>query len=388
MKKAILASVVALLFSACSTKPFTGTFTGFPTDTVMMFHYRVADIDNPDIVTDTVLLKDGSFSYVPSNEGYRIYEIYPFADGNVVGGELSAVRFFAEKGDKVEISAVMQDDSSVSFDVKGSDVNSLCSAYHEMMRPAVKELTVLSNNVYMLYLTSEGKSPEVDSLVALVDSKTSDYYSSMISVIKENPSNPFVSYMTMLLPPDSMGTVLASVDGSVFRSEMSSYIEKASDAYDSSRIRKEAESSVKVGMPAPDFTLPDKDGHMASLSSFRGRVVILDFWGSWCGWCIKGIPELKEVYDEYAGLVEVIGIACRDRREDWLDAVDEHELRWVNLYENPNMPEKDKVSNRYAVKGYPTKILVDSEGTIRNIALGEDPAFYEAVREVVKAKEE
>ncbi|MDE6393778.1 MAG: TlpA family protein disulfide reductase, partial [Duncaniella sp.] len=50
---------------------------------------------------------------------------------------------------------------------------------------------------------------------------------------------------------------------------------------------------------APDFTLPDLNGKEVSLSDFRGKWVVLDFWGSWCGWCVKGFPALKEAYTQY-----------------------------------------------------------------------------------------
>ena len=50
---------------------------------------------------------------------------------------------------------------------------------------------------------------------------------------------------------------------------------------------------------APDFTLNDIDGNPLSLSSLRGKYVVLDFWGSWCVWCIKGMPEMKKYYAKY-----------------------------------------------------------------------------------------
>ena len=50
---------------------------------------------------------------------------------------------------------------------------------------------------------------------------------------------------------------------------------------------------------APDFTLNDINGKPLALSSLRGKYVVIDFWGSWCGWCIKGIPKMKEYYAKY-----------------------------------------------------------------------------------------
>ena len=59
---------------------------------------------------------------------------------------------------------------------------------------------------------------------------------------------------------------------------------------------KVASQSIAEGQMAPDFTLKDLQGNDLSLSSLRGKYVVLDFWGSWCGWCIKGIPDMKKYY--------------------------------------------------------------------------------------------
>ena len=74
------------------------------------------------------------------------------------------------------------------------------------------------------------------------------------------------------------------------------------------------------GIEAPDFTLNDLNGKPLTLSSLRGKYVILDFWGSWCGWCIKGIPQMKEYYQKYAGKFEILGIDCNDTEEKWKGA--------------------------------------------------------------------
>ena len=66
---------------------------------------------------------------------------------------------------------------------------------------------------------------------------------------------------------------------------------------------------------APAFTFQDREGKDVSLSDFKGKWVIIDFWGSWCRYCIKGIPALKEAYAKYQTQVEVIGVACRDPKE-------------------------------------------------------------------------
>ena len=124
---------------------------------------------------------------------------------------------------------------------------------------------------------------------------------------------------------------------------------------------------------APDFTLTDLNGKPLTLSSLRGKYVILDFWGSWCGWCIKGIPQMKEYYQKYAGKFEILGIDCNDPEEKWKAAVEKYELPWLHVY-NPR--GDSKVLEQYEIQGFPTKIIVGPDGKIVKTIIGEDPAFY------------
>ena len=132
---------------------------------------------------------------------------------------------------------------------------------------------------------------------------------------------------------------------------------------------------------APDFTLNDLNGKPLTLSSLRGKYVILDFWGSWCGWCIKGIPQMKEYYQKYAGKFEILGIDCNDPEEKWKAAVEKYELPWLHVY-NPR--GDSKVLEQYEIQGFPTKIIVGPDGKIVKTIIGEDPAFYAFLDELFR----
>lgn len=131
---------------------------------------------------------------------------------------------------------------------------------------------------------------------------------------------------------------------------------------------------------APDFTLNDINGNPLSLSSLKGKYVVLDFWGSWCGWCIKGIPQMKEYYAKYAGKFEILGIDCNDPVEKWKEAVKKYELPWLHVY----CTSESTVLADYAIQGFPTKIVVGPDGNIVKTIVGEDPAFYEFLDELFK----
>lgn len=139
-------------------------------------------------------------------------------------------------------------------------------------------------------------------------------------------------------------------------------------------------TAARETQAAPDFTLEGIDGKQVSLSDFRGKWVILDFWGSWCPWCIKGFPALKEAYKEYAGKVEVIGIDCGDTKDVWKDAVAKYELPWVQVYN----PRESGLTDQYGIQGFPTKFIIDPQGNIANCTVGEDPEFFDALKVLVK----
>ena len=139
------------------------------------------------------------------------------------------------------------------------------------------------------------------------------------------------------------------------------------------RKQKELESGSTL---APKFSLPDLNGKIVTLADFNGKWIVLDFWGSWCGWCIKGFPKMKEYYQKYAGKFEIIGIDCGDTPQQWADAVKKYELPWVNLYNDSANEAPDRIDIAYGVQGFPTKVIISPDGKIKKIITGEDPQFY------------
>lgn len=138
--------------------------------------------------------------------------------------------------------------------------------------------------------------------------------------------------------------------------------------------RKNAQQSInEQSIDAPNFTLTDLTGNQVSLTDFWGKWVILDFWGSWCSPCLKGMPELKDIYETYSGKIEIIGVDCNDTRESWINAVTRLELPWVQLIQT----ESDNVTSAYSVTAYPTKVVIDPTGKIKKIYSGASPTFKE-----------
>lgn len=144
----------------------------------------------------------------------------------------------------------------------------------------------------------------------------------------------------------------------------------------------EATEVAVDGELAPDFELPNLQGSTTKLSSLRGKYVVLDFWGSWCVWCIRGIPKMKEAYTKYKDKMEILGVDCRDTEEKWRAAVDEHQLPWLQVH----CPDEQlqTIASQYSIEGFPTKVIIDPDGKLVRTVVGEDPAFYTFLDELFK----
>lgn len=136
--------------------------------------------------------------------------------------------------------------------------------------------------------------------------------------------------------------------------------------------------SEKIGKPAMDFQAVDLKGQELSLKKFRGQVVLLDFWATWCVPCKAEMPHLKKVYDKYKDQkFEIIGISL-DHGQAVLDSyIEEQNITWPQFLDNGT------VAKMYNVTGIPATFLIDGDGIVRKVQLRGN-ALETAVAELVK----
>lgn len=145
---------------------------------------------------------------------------------------------------------------------------------------------------------------------------------------------------------------------------------------------------TEAGNSVIPFKQEGIDGHMVDIAALKGKVVVIDFWGSWCGPCRRSHPHLKALYNKYhdRGL-EIVGVAYeggtpQGKDSIWRKAVKEDGMTWLQILNDPDRLDLTKL---YSVTAFPTKLIVDRDGNIVfRVADSSSPEFDSKLEELFK----
>lgn len=142
----------------------------------------------------------------------------------------------------------------------------------------------------------------------------------------------------------------------------------------------------KVGEAAQELTAKSVDGKEVKLADLKGKVVLIDFWATWCPPCVMEMPKIKELYEKNKDKgFEIIGVSADHELSDLTDFVKENDLKWPMVFEGPD-PDEKSIVYKYGITSFPTMIIVGKDGKITHIFRGAGNDVEAAVAEALGEK--
>lgn len=311
---------------------------------------------NPvDKVTDSTYVKNNSFSFSrPMNGGGSTF-VLQAGIGDVEATGLATVMYL-EPG-KLNISGTAK-----GFDLANLHGDTFVNDWVEMKRlldPAMADLK-----------KAEDLEPDLAEAFQIGDEAVANSLRAQKTVLIAKSTASFRKYLDEHLSLGVSAYVLnALLANLISNEEKLAYLNKFTGNAKNSQVSTMMLSSITgmsvhwQGKQAPDFTQPDANGKKISLSDFKGKYVLVDFWASWCTPCLEEMNELKSVYAKYKDKnFTILSVSLDKQKEKWLESVAQEKLPWIQLSDLKG--DKNEVAQLYKVLGIPANFLVDPSGKI------------------------
>ncbi|MCD6013009.1 MAG: alkyl hydroperoxide reductase/Thiol specific antioxidant/Mal allergen [Flavipsychrobacter sp.] len=362
-------------FAACSSDSHRfkviGNIAGMPGQTVILEQLNANDVIN--IIDSQTSNEDGHFELsgvAPEPGLYRLHF-----------GQNKFILLSVDNGNiKIDADWNTLEQYKVSGSAPSEDLKKFIVSIREHLRDFNTMSIVLDS------LRMKGN----DSLLTVAQNDFADMRQQFTQFVEHyadtNPYEPNAIFAARMLNPATEKHYLEAFHQSLNRRFPNAKMTKEySEFYAKVKAKQnqpERRADNGTEKNAPEVSLPDKDGNIVSLSSFRGKYVLLDFWASWCGPCRGENPNVVAAYEKYKGKnFTILSVSLDSKKDAWLEAVQEDGLTWtqvsdLNGWDSP-------AAATYGVHSIPTNFLIDTSGKIIAHNL-RGPQLEEKLGEILK----
>lgn len=327
------------------------------------------EINGASKVIDSCDVKDNRYTFVVKN--VTVPRMYFVKSGD--SECLSPITpVWVERG-KVRVKA--NSNFFLNCDVRGTVNNEIFSAYNAVIRHIIDSVKRSANIDVMLNRnqTQEARERDFKARTNFHNTRSLELQEELVRRYSDQAIAPFMIFWEMKanVSLEKLKQLRALVDPSLIEHPYTKQLDEFIRLAD-----------FKVGSDMPDFKLPDKDGKDFVFSTLRGKYVLVDFWASWCGPCMREMPNVVKLYKECKGKnFEIVGISLDQKRDAWLNAVEKNKMKWIQVSDLKSWETLPvKLCNISAV---PYTVLVDPEGKVIALDLrGEE--LIKKVKEVLK----
>lgn len=355
MFKTISAIAAIAILSGCGETGRTGSFelkgTLSNSNGETIYLEKLVN-PQPVIVDSTVIDEKGNFefkNYTPHIGFYRIKL-----------NQQNFAMLVLDSTDKVKVTANAKD-LARTYKVEGSPETALFVEYNELTNQKNIRLDSLNQAFQAIVQTIKMDSLKMDSLSNIFEKPFNEIMNGFNTIIAEKITKNPDKYASMIaiqgMEPDKFADIYKKLDEGLNKKYPSDKGVRMFHDVVSKML------ATTIGQQAPEIVLPTPDDKELALSSFKGKIVLVDFWASWCGPCRKEMPNVVKAYTKFKDKgFEIYGVSLDQDKSRWIEAIQKDGITWPQV---SDLKYWDSYAAKlYAVEGIPYTVLLDKEGKI------------------------
>lgn len=303
---------------------------------------------------DSAQVTDGKFTFHGQVESPEPAVLYVNEKNGNEWRMTMPLEFYLESGN----ISIVSDDSISNSKITGGKANIDNAELQKQLKPLLDDWNTTLASFPRDEIKSEAEKNDSAIAANKFDSLNKELILAYQSFAKSHP-NSFVSLYALQRTNGDLSDV--TITEPIFNS-FSSTIKNSKPGLDYTK-KIQLWNTLKTGVAAPQFSLPDTSGKQVSLSSYKGKYVLVDFWASWCAPCRAENPNVLQAYNNYKdNNFDVVSISQDDSKENWIKAIHEDKLPWLQLSDLTGWD--NKVQKLYDVEFIPQNYLIDPNGII------------------------
>ncbi|GGH00461.1 thiol:disulfide interchange protein [Polaribacter pacificus] len=385
MKKIFLSILCfsLLALSSCKNEPtvakdsFTvsGTLKGLDTK-FMMTSYTGPDGNR---VSDSVFVENDHFSYTAKIKEQTSIVFWPNVESTIkrtgrgyYPAKSSQFQFLAGPGDQIEFKGVVTD--FIDAYPSGTDANNDLAIINKQVYPLMNQ----SVNIMLKKNLLDKEDPKHEVYQDSIDQLDAKVVALKKEFVKSHPNSEAA---TWYLSDMMMRSQTSDEESISLFNNLGEHLQN-NPFYKQLDTRIKAVKTTMIGSIVPDFTTNKTlDGTEFSLNSLRGKYVLIDFWGTWCGPCVSEMPTVKEYQEKYPNRLAILGVNSGESIEKINNFIKPKNYDWQQIIKGTGA---DNFVLKFNVKAYPTKFILDPEGKILYKFVGSGEESFDRIDELLK----